>query len=201
MSSSTAPTTTTDRLRIAVIIGSTRPGRAGKPIADWFLTQTRSRTDIEVDMIDLAEAELPAILAGNDDGSLPAEVTAVGERLADADGFVVVTPEYNHAYPAALKNAIDWFYGEWSAKPVAFVSYGGAAKGIRAVEQLRQVFAEVHATTTRDGVSIDLGHTDRLGWPSSPGVDGAAKLMLDQLTWWSRALRTARAEHPYVAAG
>jgi NAD(P)H-dependent FMN reductase len=197
-SSETSTSTSTDRLRIAAIIGSTRQGRAGKPIADWFLTQARDHADIGIDLIDLAEVQLPVVLPDYDVTALPEQVTALGERLAAADGFVVITPEYNHAYPAALKNAIDWFYEEWNAKPIAFVSYGGMSQGIRAVEQLRQVFVELHAMTTRDGVSINLDQTDERGWPNSSGVDGAAKLMLDQLVWWARALHQARAAHPYV---
>ncbi|MDV6011314.1 NAD(P)H-dependent oxidoreductase [Haloechinothrix sp. LS1_15] len=198
MSTPTETSTATRPLRIGVIIGSTRHGRAGKPIADWFTGQAAAHPDIDIDLIDLAEVELPVVIPDFDVAEIPDEVTALGRRLAAADGFVVITPEYNHAYPAALKNAIDWFHEEWNAKPVAFISYGGMGQGIRAVEQLRQVFAELHATTTRDGVSINLDHTDERGWPSSPGVDGAAKLMLDQLVWWSRALRAARATHPYV---
>lgn len=189
----------TSKLRIGVIIGSTRQGRAGAPIAEWFAAIARQHPEMEIDLIDLAEADVPHVLPDFDVETLPASVEELGNRLDAADGFVVVTPEYNHAYPAALKNAIDWYYGEWQAKPVAFISYGGTAQGIRAVEQLRQVFVELHAMTTRDGVSINLDEVDQHGWPTSPGVDGAAKLMLDQLAWWARALHQARATVPYVA--
>jgi NAD(P)H-dependent FMN reductase len=115
---------------------------------------------------------------------------------------VVVTPEYNHGYPASLKQAIDLGGREWWAKPVAFVSYGGISGGLRAVEQLRQVFAELHAVTVRDTVSFHGAHGcfDDSGSPRDPsGRNAAAKTMLDQLAWWAYALRDARAVRPYAA--
>ena len=103
-----------------------------------------------MDVIDLAEARLPDVLSNQP----AASVTATSQRLAAADAFVVVTPEYNHSFPASLKNAIDWHFKEWQAKPVGFVSYGGMSGGLRAVEHLRQVFVELHAVTVRDAVSF-----------------------------------------------
>jgi NAD(P)H-dependent FMN reductase len=116
---------------------------------------------------------------------------------------VVVTPEYNHSYPAGLKNLIDWHYKEWRAKPVGFVSYGGVAGGLRAVEHLRAVFAEVHAVTIRDTVSF-TNYWERYGpdgtWPANPeACNLAAKKMLEQLSWWTHALVAAKLERPYVA--
>ncbi|QBI19605.1 NADPH-dependent oxidoreductase [Egibacter rhizosphaerae] len=189
----------TPPLRLGVIIGSTRQGRAGRPIADWLVAHAQPRTDYDVDLIDLAETALPTLLPDFDVEQLPEPVVSLGERLSAADAFVVVTPEYNHSFPAALKNAIDWYHEEWHAKPVGFVSYGGRAEGARAVEQLRQVFPELHATTIRDVVGIDLDMVDGRGWPVSPGCDGAAKIVLDQLAWWAQALRTARMREPYRA--
>lgn len=190
---------TAGRLRIVVVIGSTRVGRAGDRIAKWFVGQAQPRSDLAIDIMDLADTTLPVILstsAGLSDG-----VAKLGERLGAADGFVIVTPEYNHGYPASLKNAIDWYFSEWAAKPVAFVSYGGRAQGIRAVEQLRQVFAELHATTLRDGVSLALEtDVDSNGWPRpSAGLEGAAELMIDRLVWWASALRNGRRAQPYEA--
>ncbi len=187
---------TEDRLRVAIIVGSIREGRFGPTAATWIATQARQRDDIDVDVIDLAEARLPEVLA---DGAPPA-VVDLAPRLAAADAFVVVTPEYNHSFPASLKNAIDWYFDEWKAKPVAFVSYGGMSGGLRAVEQLRLVLAEVHATTVRDTVSFHNypDQFDADGQPVDPeGPNVAAKGMLDQLTWWAHALRNHRAEHPY----
>jgi NAD(P)H-dependent FMN reductase len=187
-----------NRLRLAVIIGSTREGRFGHVVARWFVTQARQRDDMAVDLIDLAEIDLPAVYPRRASSA----VDAFTEGLAWADCFVVVTPEYNHGYPASLKQAIDLAHSQWQAKPVAFVSYGGMAGGLRAVEQLRQVFAELHAVTMRDTVSFHMaqGKFDETGEPREPnGCNAAAKMMLDQLAWWAAALRTARAARPYAA--
>src|SRR3954452_10012429 len=138
------------RLRLAIIIGSTREGRFAPTVARWFGEQADRRDDLTVDVVDLAEAQLPDTLT-NTPGP---KVEALRQRLSGAEAFVVVTPEYNRSFPASLKNAIDWYSKEWRAKPVAFVSYGGIAGGLRAVEQLRQVFTELHAVTIRDTVSF-----------------------------------------------
>jgi NAD(P)H-dependent FMN reductase len=186
-------------LNIAVIVGSTRQGRFGPVVAEWFAAEARTRPDLEVDLVDLAEVELPAV---HPNRPVP-ELDAWLARVDRADGFVVVTPEYNHGYPASLKHAIDLAYDEWRAKPVAFVSYGGMAGGLRAVEQLRQVFAELHATTVRDTVSFHMAHGafDRAsGRPLEPeGCTAAAKVLLNQLAWWAWALRRARTDRPYTA--
>jgi NAD(P)H-dependent FMN reductase len=111
----------------------------------------------------------------------------------------VVTPEYNHSFPASLKNVLDWHHTEWQAKPVGFVSYGGLSGGLRAVEQLRPVFAELHAVTVRDAVSFHMAW-ERFGEDGAPKDDAsvaAAKVLLDQLGWWGNALREARAKTPY----
>ncbi|HEX6535822.1 MAG TPA: NAD(P)H-dependent oxidoreductase [Gemmatimonadaceae bacterium] len=178
-------------LRVGVIIGSTREGRFGDIVARWFSDFARRRGDMDIEVIDLAEAGLPAVHRQE----RPPEVRAFAERIEAADAFVVVTPEYNHAYPASLKLAIDWLKPEWRRKPVAFVSYGGISGGLRAVEQLRLVFAELHATTIRDTVSFHMARDkfDAAGHPTDPaGVERAATVMLDELAWWGRALRDAR---------
>jgi NAD(P)H-dependent FMN reductase len=189
-------------LRLVVIIGSTREGRFGPIVANWFTEQARQRADLDLDVLDLAEAALPEALTGYGQPA-PATVTAVTGRLAAADAFVVVTPEYNHSYPAPVKTLIDWHRAEWQAKPVGFVSYGGMSGGLRAVEHLRGVFAEVHAVTVRDTVSFHNAR-DRFG-PDAHPVDpaecaAAAKSMLDQLAWWAHVLREARSVHPYVGS-
>ena len=141
-------------LNLTIIIGSTREGRFGPRVAAWFESIAPESGEFAVDVIDLLDADLPAHLANH---PTPA-VEEYRARLARADAFVVVTPEYNHGYPAPLKQAIDLAFVEWQAKPVAFVSYGGLSGGLRAVEQLRQVFAELHATTVRDTVSFHMAH-------------------------------------------
>ncbi|GIE49630.1 FMN reductase [Amorphoplanes nipponensis] len=172
-------------LRVAVIVASTREGRFGPTVAAWFAGEARRRADLDVQVVDLADA---------------ATVTA---RLGAADAFVVVTPEYNHSYPAPLKAVIDGHFREWLAKPVGFVSYGGLSGGLRAVEHLRPVFAELHAVTVRDTVSFHGGRScfGPDGLPLDPEVPGAAaQLLLDRLAWWGLTLRDAHEARPYVTA-
>ena len=189
-------------IRLAVVLGSTRRGRFGPTVGAWFIDQARRRGGMDVDVIDLAEIRLPLELDGrgrNGTYSSP-EVGEYAARIDAADAFVIVTPEYNRGYPASLKLAIDTVYSEWNAKPVGFVSHGGQSGGLRAVEQLRLVFTELHAVTIRDGVCFPNAREqfDRSGDPSaSEGAAIAAKLLLDQLTWWAEALRAARADRPY----
>ena len=186
-------------LRLMVIIGSTREGRFGPTVANWFVGEARQHPDLDIDVLDLAEVGLPDRLTGYG-APPPVEVAAVTPRLAAADAYVVVTPEYNHSYPAPLKTLIDWHLDEWQAKPVAFVSYGGMSGGLRAVEHLRGVFAEVHATTVRETVSFHGGWARFDGALPIEAAEcaTAAKTMLDQLAWWGHALRDARAARPYV---
>lgn len=185
-----------DRIRTAVIVGSTREGRFGDTVARWFVGRAALNEAIDIDLIDLADTNLSAILS---DVPTP-EVEAMTSRLADADAFVMVTPEYNHGYPASLKFALDSAREEWMAKPASFVSYGGIAGGLRSVEQLRQVCAELHMVSIRDCVSLHNCHGlfDEAGLLKEPsGPDAAVKAMLDQLVWWATALRNARAEQSY----
>lgn len=189
-------------LRVAIIIGSTREGRFGARVADWFAEQAAARPDMIVDVVDQARRPLPQVGAEPADDEQAAAAARVRRTLGAADAFVIVTPEYNHSYPAPLKNLIDLHYTEWRAKPVAFVSYGGMAGGQRAVEHLRQVLVELHATTIRDTVSFhnawdDFDADGRLRNPSAGNA--AAKVLLDQLAWWAHALREARAKRPYAA--
>jgi NAD(P)H-dependent FMN reductase len=184
-------------LRVAVIVGSTREGRAGDRIGRWFAALASRRPDVAVCVLDLAEYDFPA--------RYPAEVTAQIEafvaELGRADAFVVITPEYNHSFPASLKQAIDYAYDEWQAKPVGFVSYGCRSQGMHAVDQLRTVFTALHAVTIRDVVGFDLLEC---GFDEARRLDGeaqrhAATTLLDQLCWWGLALRDARAARPYVS--
>jgi NAD(P)H-dependent FMN reductase len=188
-----------DSLSLAVIIGSTREGRFVDTVGRWFAAEAARHGGLAVDLVDLAEAGLPPVHPAT--RSPPVERFAA--RLAAADAFVVVTPEYNHSFPAALKHAIDLGNAEWRAKPVGFVSYGGMAGGLRAVEHLRLVFAELHAMTVRDCVSFHTARErfDAEGRPKDPaGCAAAAKRMLDQLAWWAEALWDARWARPYAGA-
>ncbi|RYE82001.1 MAG: NADPH-dependent oxidoreductase [Myxococcales bacterium] len=134
------------KLHIAILMGSAREGRACDAVTGWVSARLAAQPDLTVDVIDPARLDLAALqpLADND------ATRSLRARLGRADGFLVVTPEYNHGYPAPLKQMIDAAHAEWQARPVAFVCYGGVSRGLRAVEQLRQVFAELHAVTVRD---------------------------------------------------
>ncbi|MEO3784616.1 NAD(P)H-dependent oxidoreductase [Actinocorallia sp. B10E7] len=193
---------TTDHIRLAVIVSSVRGGRFGPVVANWFASQAGPAFDLDV--IDLAEVDLPLSLPAKGDQPDPeaaAVLARITPRLEQADAFVVVTPEYNHSYPASIKNLVDWHFTQWQAKPVGFVSYGGVSGGLRAVEHLRGVFAEMHAVTVRDQVSFanywELFSED--GRPADERADAAAKTLLDQLDWWARSLREAREKRPYAA--
>ncbi|MFN8074567.1 MAG: NAD(P)H-dependent oxidoreductase [Kineosporiaceae bacterium] len=181
------PTAPHDRLRLAVVVASTRPGRFGPVVAGWFARVAAARADLDVDVVDLG-GELA-------DGAFAASIAA-------ADAVVVVTPEYNHSFPGPLKTAIDSLRFEWAAKPVGFVSYGGISGGLRAVEALRPVFAEVHSVTVRETVSFAMAweQFDAEGQPKQAEVvDAAAGRLLDQLTWWAVTLRDGRSARAYVA--
>ncbi|MFF3333587.1 NADPH-dependent FMN reductase [Streptomyces sp. NPDC002888] len=186
-------------LRLAVIVGSNREARFGQVVGDWFAGVAKRREDVTVDVIDLAHHDLTTVLSRNPSPEVAGELGKISPRLADADAFVVVTPEYNHSYPASLKNLIDWHHTQWQAKPVGFVSYGGLSGGLRAVEHLRPVFAELHAVTVRDVVSLHMAWEQfgPDGEPKDNGPAQAAKVLLDQLRWWGDALRAARARAPY----
>ncbi len=183
-----------ERIKLAIIIGSVREGRFGPNVAHWFASQAREHDEFSVDVIDLAGMDFPPSMVSSPD------VEDFGERIGNADAVVVVTPEYNHSFPGPLKTAIDSLGSQWHAKPVGLVSYGGMSGGLRSVEPLRVVFAELHAMTIRETVSFHgvWGQFDGDGQPSDPdGVNGAARVMLDQLAWWAQALVEARATRPY----
>lgn len=181
-------------MKLAIIIGSVREGRFGPTVANWFANQARERDDFDVDVIDLAGMDFPPSMAGSPD------VEDFARRIDAAEAVVVVTPEYNHSYPGPLKTAIDSLGRQWHAKPVGLVSYGGISGGLRAVEPLRVVFAELHAMTIRETVSFHgaWGQFDEDGEPiDAEGVNEAANVMLDQLAWWARALIEAKSVRPY----
>ncbi|AYG83073.1 NADH-dependent flavin reductase subunit 2 [Streptomyces hundungensis] len=187
--------------RLTVIIASNREGRFAPVVADWFLARAREHQGLDIEVLDLAETELPTALSHQPSPAVQAQLAVISPKLADADAFVVITPEYNHSFPAALKNLIDWHFVQWQAKPVGFVSYGGISGGLRAVEQLRQVFAETHSVTVRDTVSFQHVHGlfDENGEHREPSqADAAVKKMLDQVAWWAHALRQAKAVRPYA---
>jgi NAD(P)H-dependent FMN reductase len=190
-------------LSIGIILGSTRPGRRGDQVAKWVLEQARLRDDADYELLDLADFDLP---------HLDEEVSASQGRYANDhtkawaaavgrfDGFIFVTPEYNHSTSGALKNAIDFIYAEWNNKAAGFVSYG-VHGGTRAVEPLRLIVGELQIADVRQQVAISL-ISDFEGYTTLkpiPYHEPALAKMLDQVTAWSRALKGVR-EGALVAA-
>ncbi len=180
--------------KIAVIAASIRGERMGRVLADWAASQVTERLG-KPELIDLAECELPGDDLLQPGGGRP---TGITDRIERADGYVIVTPEYNHSYPAGLKRAIDWHYREWMFKPATVLSYG-VQGGLLATEHLRGVFAELHVVVTRRAVGVstpwyDLGPD---GYAPPDGVAKAFDLALGELGWWAETLRAARRDRPY----
>jgi NAD(P)H-dependent FMN reductase len=185
------------RPRLLIIIGSTRPGRIGLPIGRWFADRAVEHGAFDVDVADLGEVGLPLL----DEPRHPRlgqyehdHTKAWSARVDAADAVVLVTPEYNHGYPAPLKNALDYLHREWQHKPVGFVSYGGVAAGTRAVALLKPVVLALQMVPVVQTVAIPLaGRRVADGVFTAPeGLDGAATAMLDALDRHVRALEALR---------
>lgn len=194
MSASTISDSTITRdLRVAVIVGSVRHGRFGTRVGAW-VHKRLVESSIDADVLDLADLSFPDTMSEHPD------VRGFASRIDSADAIVVITPEYNHSYPGPLKTAVDAVREPWRAKPVAFVSYGGLSGGLRAVEALRPVFAELHAVTIRDTVSLHNpwkpADDPDIEYPES-AADEALQRMMRQLLWWADALQEARRRAPY----
>ncbi len=184
------------RPHILVILGSTRQGRKGAVVARWFMQHASQREDVTVELVDLRDWPLPFIDAPMPPASGQYDPAARpwAEKIATADAFVFVMPEYNHGYPAVLKNAIDHIYHEWGKKPAAIVNYGSFAAGYRGAEQLRQVLIELRVAPIRAQVGIPAVWTafDEQGNIRDAAHNRAARALLDELVWWSGALKAAR---------
>ena len=185
-------------LKLEIVLGSVREGRFGELPFNWIVNQARQSGEFEVGAIDLAQYTIP------NDFSRNADVEELAARLEATDAVIVLSPEYNHSYSAPIKAFIDSMpKSVWQAKPVGFVTYGGFSAGLRAVEALRLVFAELHAVTVREVVSFYLMNEnfDTNGEPiHAEAVNGAARMLLDQLAWWALALKDAKAMRPYGQA-
>jgi NAD(P)H-dependent FMN reductase len=172
---------------LAIVIGSTRPGRVGPKFADWFRGLALTHGGFDVELIDLAQVNLPLL----DEPNHPRlrhyvhrHTIEWSQTVDRADAFVFVTPEYNFGYNAALKNAIDYLSGEWANKAVGFVSYGGVAAGTRAVQQLKQVLTALKMATVAESVNIPFFTQliDEAGdVRASDAMTHAADAMLDEL--------------------
>jgi NAD(P)H-dependent FMN reductase len=183
-------------VKIGIIIGSTRPTRVGKTVADWFHAQIKDTADVEFGMIDLLEEDLPFLSEPESPstGNYTQEKTKNwSAKISGYDGFIFVTPEYNHAYPASLKNAIDTLFHEWDKKPAAFVGYGGLGGG-RAIEQLIPVVARVGmvplATTTFNVLNVWTA-IDENGNVKQESTMGHPEKLVENLVWWARTLKQA----------
>lgn len=183
-------------LRVAIIIGSTRPGRIGEAVAHWVAEIAQKRRDAEYELVDLKDFNLPLL----DEPVPPSQgkysqphTHAWAARIATFDAFVFVTPEYNHGISGALKNALDFLYAEWNNKAAGFVSYGSMG-GARAVEQLRLVMGELQVADVRNQVMLSL-FTDFENFTvfkPHPRHEGSLNAMLDQVVAWGGALRNLR---------
>lgn len=184
-------------MNIMVILGSSRQGRQGEKVAKWVEKNLSQVDDVTIDFVDVATLDLPFYdepmppLMAQSKYSNP-KGTAWAERVGKADGFVIVTPEYNHSFPAVLKNAIDWVAYEWFYKPVSFVSYGyGSIAGARSVEQLRSVMLELRSVPLHDATHIPgiFQAFDEAGEPTDPTLNDSLKATFDELTMMVKKLK------------
>ena len=184
--------------RLQVIVASTRPGRAGLPVANWFIEHAESHGKFDVELVDLAKINLPFL----DEPHHPSERKYTQQHTKDwsatvdaADAFVIVTPEYNYSMNAPLKNAIDYLYAEWRYKPVGFVSYGNTSAGLRAVQMIKQVVTTLNMVPITDAVAIHyIGqHLDDAGrFNGTEAMGAAAGVMLDELDRFATMLAPLR---------
>lgn len=193
---------TNSTTQIKVITGSTREGRFSPKAAEWIAGLISTQEDVKVEILDLAVFDLPffdqPVSPSFNQGDYPHKnVVKFTKAIDEADGYVMVTPEYNRGTSAVLKNALDWVYREWNNKPVAFVSYGSVG-GARAVEQLRLNTIELQMAPIREGVHF-VGNEYfpvMMGKEEADGLfekhEASAESMIDQLMWWTKALKQAR---------
>lgn len=186
--------------KIAVVIGTTRETRFGERPAHWIFDLAKGREDAEFTLLDLRDYPMPLFNKGISPAWQPARnETAQSwlKKIKESDGFIIVTAEYNHGYPAVLKNALDYGYAEFNRKPVAFVGYGSVGAA-RSIEQLRLVTIELQMAPIRHGVYI--GMVEFLGllqqgkdFSDYPWLGDSAKTMMDELVWWTNTLKAGRA--------
>ena len=183
-------------LRAAIILGSSRPGRKGEPVAKWVYEIATKRSDAEFELVDIKDFNLPHL-----DEPMPPSLgqytqphtLAWAAKIDSFDAYVFVTPEYNHSTSGVLKNAIDFLYREWNDKVAGFVSYGSVG-GARAVEHLRLVMSELSVATVRAQVALSL-FTDFENFSvfkPVPQHEKSVNAMLDQVIAWGGALKTLR---------
>lgn len=183
-------------IKVGIIIGSTRPGRNSEAVAKWVYEIAEKRDDAQFELIDIADYKLPLL-----DEPVPPAMNQYSkdhtkewaEKIGSMDAFIFVTPEYNHAPTGALKNAIDYIYTEWNNKAAGFVGFGSAG-GVRAVEQLRQIMAELQIADVRAQVSLSL-FTDFENFSvfkPAPHQSDLVNAMINQVVAWGSALKPLR---------
>ena len=185
--------------KIAIILSTTRAARFGHKAGQWIFDIAKQRVDMEFELIDLRDYPLPFFDEVATNAWVPtknAEGLRWQAKVAQFDGYIIVSAEYNHGVPAVLKNALDYAYNEWNHKPVAFFGYGGVGAA-RAIEQLRLISVELQMAPTRTGVHLaggDFMAAMREGKPISDFayLRPTADAMLDELVWWTNALKAAR---------
>lgn len=185
-------------MNLKIIIGSTRPGRKGPLVANWFAEYAKQHSNFNVEIIDLKEINLPLF----DEAEHPmtqkyahTHTQKWSQAIADGDAFVMVTPEYNHSYPASIKNAFDYLHKEWKEKPMGFVSYAGVSAGTRAVSELKLSVATMSMMPLVEAVNIPFFWnfiTEEGQFKPNEVSEKAADTMLTQLTRWATALKTMR---------
>ena len=190
-----------DTLRLQIIIGSTRPGRTGTPVAEWFAGVARKHPAFDVEIVDLMEWDLPMLSEPKHPrlGEYTQDLTKKWSATIDrADAYVIVTPEYNYGYTAPVKNALDHLHQEWKDKAIGFVSYGGVAAGARAVQMLKQVVTTLKLTPVFEGVYIPFvaSLVDNGRFTSNDVINQSATAMLDELARVGHALRPLRQQAP-----
>lgn len=187
-------------LKIQVILGSTREGRQGEKVAQWFMNEAKKRQDMDVELLDLRDYPLPFFdetmspmaLAGNYQNDIAQKWS---NTIKQADGYVFITPEYNHSYSAVLKNALDYAYFEWNKKPGAIISYSTLpTAGVRALEQLRSLIVQLQLIPVFNSVTIpNVSHAfDEKGEIVDETMSKRAQGLLDQTLWWATLLKPAR---------
>lgn len=185
--------------KLQIIVASTRPGRAGLPVAEWFRGLAEQHGGFELEVVDLAEVALPFL----DEPEHPSERQYTKQHTRDwsasvdsADAFVFVMPEYNNGFSAPLKNAIDFLYYEWQYKPVGFVSYGNTSAGTRAVQMLKPVVSTLKMIPLTETVAIHFigSHIEGGRFNATKAMETAAKGMLDELRRVADALAPVRAQ-------
>ncbi|MBP6311777.1 MAG: NAD(P)H-dependent oxidoreductase [Flavobacteriales bacterium] len=183
-------------MKIAIIVGSTRPGRNGIAVGKWFHEQVKKRKDVSYELVDIQEFDLPFL----DEPKSPMQgnyqqphTKKWSKKIDPFDAFILVTPEYNHGTSAALKNALDFLYKEWNNKPVGFVSYG-SDNGTRAVEQLRQVIVELQMASIRTQLALSLYEDFEKFTKFQPRAQHKKKIaeLCDQLELWANGFARIR---------